>query len=207
MDPFQGIVVQILSNGQSLTLYDDPDSDDVTDGDSRRRYVEATTGATFSVRVTLTTEFNLYHLRPLDAIRITLNLDGNNWKISLSRKRIEGHFLLGQPYEYTWSRITQFCPTTGQWITSELTFGKLEISIWSRCSTLRTSLTSTLGESTNISLPVDQAKNLGRMSVRTQRVKRERRSVLGPPSKRSVSTVKEVAEKALKGRSIANAVR
>lgn len=76
MNAFQGIVVQVISNGQVLDLYNDPDPADTDDGRTQLHYVEAVTGAKFAVRVMLTTEFHFYDLRPCDGVDVSLSIGG-----------------------------------------------------------------------------------------------------------------------------------
>ena len=131
MDPFKGIVVQIISNGELLDLYDDPDAaDNDDDNNTRQHYVEAMTDATFTVKVLLTTAFQLYSLRSMDAVKIRLNLDGNGVEhfIELSRKEIEEELLKGKPGGYDFTTSSDFCLRSGRWMQSEFKFGKLDIS-------------------------------------------------------------------------------
>ena len=81
MSPFDGIIVQVLCNGQCLELYDDPDDDKVENERTCHHYIEAVPGATFGVRVMLTTEFDTDGLRWLDAVRLSFDLGGmdNVW--------------------------------------------------------------------------------------------------------------------------------
>ena len=50
MDTFQGITTEIISNGQVLKLYDDPDAAESEENRSRQYYVEAVAGSTFQVK-------------------------------------------------------------------------------------------------------------------------------------------------------------
>ena len=130
MDPFKGIIIQIISNGEALDLYDDPDAADIVDDHTRQHYVEATTNATFTVKVMLTTGFQFYHLRSMDAVCVSLNLDGNEgyYFIDWSRKEIEENLMRGKPGVFEFTGSNDFCPRTGRWMESKFKFGKLDIS-------------------------------------------------------------------------------
>ena len=57
---WKGVTVEVISEGEVLDFYHDPDEDPNTiDPTTRRRYVEAVTDAVFKVRVALTAEFPL----------------------------------------------------------------------------------------------------------------------------------------------------
>ena len=115
MDPFKGIEVQILSNGKTLKQYDDPDADEVKDDRTRQQYVEAITGATFSVKVILMNKFDISALRPTDAIRISLIPDGQcSFGYNLSRAEIASDRLRGQLTERTFTKIRYCNAVTGQ---------------------------------------------------------------------------------------------
>jgi len=130
MDPFQDIVVQVISNGKILDLYDGPDVAKTNDGRTRQHYIEAITGASFSVKVMLTTEFKLYDLRSTDAVRVTMNVDGQpTRKVNyLTRRQLERKLLRGKPGECIFTGVNYFCPRAGLWMQSDYTFGKLETS-------------------------------------------------------------------------------
>ena len=130
MSPFTGIIVQIISNGQPLKLYDDPDAADLEIDYTRHHYVEAITGANFSVKIMLTTEFKLHGLRPQDGVRIDINLDGQEryqW-YHLTREKIEEDLLEGKPGGCRFNGSSHFCPRAGEWMESSYTFGRLDIS-------------------------------------------------------------------------------
>lgn len=130
MDPFQGIVVHVISNGQILDFYDDPDETTPDNDRTRQHYVEAVTGASFSVRVLLTTEYMFYDLEPTDAVQVTMRPDRQNvYKNKyLERRKVESILLGGKPGEYNFTGQKYFCPRTEQWMQSDYAFGKLEPS-------------------------------------------------------------------------------
>ena len=130
MDPFRGIIVQVLSNGKILKFYDDPDATEIGDHRTRQHYIEAVTGATFEVKVLLTNEFDLGQLEPNDAVWVELEFDDwhRNWYRYLTRRELERNFRQGLPGTYNFSSISHFSGETGQWISSDFSFGNLVLS-------------------------------------------------------------------------------
>ena len=128
MDPFQGIHVEVISNGEVLTLYNDPDDEPSHDPQVRQRYIEAVTGAVFEVRVRVDRHFNLFSLGRNDVV----------WaKIDYDKTHIYGDDLLINPLLHssrsgavsrTFSHIDNFCSKEGQWKTGATTFGALVTS-------------------------------------------------------------------------------
>lgn len=117
---FQGIKVEVVSNDQTLRMYDDPDATVDDDSEKRQYYIEAVTGATFELRVSLTPE---YEQAPCDAVRVYLNFDDDaiGWYrdiITFSRKRTA-----------IFNIISEFCHKTNQWTSGKLSFAKLDISM------------------------------------------------------------------------------
>ena len=128
MDPFEGINVEITSNGEVLTLYNDPDDVPSHDSRVRQRYIEAVTGATFEVKVRVDHRFTLFSLGRNDAVRASIDYD-RNYKY--------GKNLLIDPLLHnsrsgdvscTFTRIYNFCPETRQWKSGATTFGALVTS-------------------------------------------------------------------------------
>ena len=207
MDPFKGIEIQILS-GQALKLYDDPDAHEIEDDRTRQLYVEAITGATFSVKVTLTNKFDISALRPTDAIRISLNLDGRcSCGYHFSRADIESNRLRGQVTESTFAGHRQCDAKTGQWTRSDFSFGALELSTLNTSIYRRNDLTLITEEASIPTLSYDKFIELGEIRIKVRRIERKIRDVPKAPSTPTSSMVKEVDEKALKGRGLVNAVR
>ncbi|CAD6583300.1 MAG: hypothetical protein ASARMPRED_001288 [Alectoria sarmentosa] len=136
MDPFRGITVQIIVNGQSLPFYHDPDVVEDASQHIRQKYIEAVTGSAFQVKFLLKSDYELCGLKPKDAVRMSMDVD----------------------------------------------------------------------ESSTAHLSMTEALELGRIRLTVYRVKREKRLVPKFRSTVPIATVKEVPEKALKGRSIANTV-
>lgn len=128
MDPFRGITVQIIVNGQSLPFYDDPD--DVQDAShTRQKYIEAVTGCTFQVKLILKRGFKLYKLRSDDAVRVGIDIgQKRRWKNETSRSQIEQSWAHGRPAEFNFTGGCQLCKESGQWSWSSFTFADLESS-------------------------------------------------------------------------------
>lgn len=135
---FEGVKVEVVSNGQSLSLYDDPDAIENEEPRKRQNYIEAVTGATFEVRVTLSDPFEMGRC---DAVRIDMSFDGDERGVYNEISRTPEW--KNRPLKHrqiVFSRIQQFCEGSGQWRSGKLCFGELAISKCSQ-SMLRHSLT------------------------------------------------------------------
>ena len=130
MDPFQGIAVEIVSNGQALHLYNEPDASEIEEGCSRHHYVEAVAGSTFVVKLILTSDFNCYRLGAQHAVLVRVEIDSSlkDAAYCLMRENRES-FSRGITNGHTFSGNTQFCNETGKWILSDYSFGKLVLSM------------------------------------------------------------------------------
>ena len=208
MDPFKGVMIQVLSNGQILTLHDDPDAAEVEDERTRNHYIEAVTDATFTVKVKLTSQFSLDGLRDLDAVEIRLNLDGQplDWTGTKTRTEIESNLLKGRPAIQEFTRAIQYCHQSDRWIEGDYAFGKLEISITPKPASIGIILIFLPEEASTVRLTGDRVKDLGRLKITVQRVQQKKLSTPRPPQMLSQCAVKEIDEKALKGRGIANSI-
>lgn len=116
MDPLKGIIVQIISGGKILKTYDDSESNEEDDRYTRQRYVEALAGSSFQVKVLLTTQFRLYHLKPEDGVQVTLDIDGRDvvrTNLFHRRKSIDKEFLKGRPATFEFSSIEHFSAEAG----------------------------------------------------------------------------------------------
>ena len=129
MDPFEGIQVDVISGGNTLALYNDPDEEPSHNLRVRQQYVEAVTGATFQVKVSINPAFILSSLGPHDAVRVKICYDNEAhgwysdiaaWDITASRLRQESAAIM-------FSRISHWCNETRQWKSGETTFGALVI--------------------------------------------------------------------------------
>ena len=102
-------------------MYDDPD--DTNHGDPRKclRYIEAITGATFMLKITLTPD---YVQGPCDAVRVKVSFDDG--PVSFYQDILTSPSV---PRNARFSHISQYCRETRQWKQGALSFGKLDISI------------------------------------------------------------------------------
>ena len=120
-----GVKVEIISNTQSLPLYPDPDAGNTGAAGGTTRYVEAVTGATFEVRVTLEKEFRW---GACDAVRVIAKYDGEtsgwNKDIEYNDYPTKAHYRSCARF----TNITFWCPASRQWKTGSLSFGALETS-------------------------------------------------------------------------------
>ena len=210
MDHFKGITAQIVSNGQVLNLYDDPDAAGIEDNFSRHHYVEAVAGSTFQVKVSLRPQFNIRKLDAQHAALIQLKIDGNiNTSVYCTTGLLQYEFSRGQVGGHTFTGPKQFCKETGQWMLADYSFGNLVLSRLTLFISIGTniSLTRSLDENSDPGFSVKQAQDLGRIQVVVKRVKIEQRKQAHIPSKEPIVTINEVPEKALKGRPIETTVK
>lgn len=132
MDHFQGITAQIISNGQVLDFYDDPDAPEIPESRARHHYVEAVAGSTFQVKVNLTHRFNSCGMKAEDAVKISVVPDGNNRggrAIKYTKKLLRESFSRVYLRSHTFTGPKHFCKETGQWMQSDYSFGNLVLSI------------------------------------------------------------------------------
>lgn len=133
MGPFEGVIIQVISNGEYLDFYDDPDAVDVEIDCTRQHYVEAVTGASFAIKVILTSDFKLDGLRRKDAVEVAVEIDGQRtrWAFDFAKGDLEEMFLRREPGISNFTGATIFCQRTAQWMESDFSFGMLELSIQS----------------------------------------------------------------------------
>lgn len=132
MDPFRGILVQVVSNGQILESYDDPDASDNEKPCQRQQYIEAVTGATFAIEVSITDQFDFRNIRRKDGINVRLTVDGFDWGDCCcysTREEIEDDWRTGEPCTFDFDKFTHFSDTTGQWMESEYSFNALKFGM------------------------------------------------------------------------------
>ncbi|KAL9030410.1 MAG: hypothetical protein Q9196_001467 [Gyalolechia fulgens] len=183
MATFKGATFEILSANQPCPIYDDPDAPDNEDRFTRQKYIEAVTGATFIIKVTLDRDFRF---ASSDAVRIMFTLDNmpRSYYEDVRRKDIRS----GEKRSVRLECMQKYCLRTHQWQRGHLSFGKLEIK-----------------ETTDSAVSPNELKNLGRIRVSYQRIKygqtRDQRSIY-----HDTERVSEVSEKVLKGKSIENTI-
>lgn len=129
IDPFKGIIVQIISKGTVLDLYNDPDLSEEDDPYASQKYIEVTAGSTFQVKVLLTSDFQLYNIQPRDTVCVTLGIDGSDVFRTAkqeSRRTIERYATSGRPTTFEFSNFDHFSEA-GEWIRSDYSFGNLNL--------------------------------------------------------------------------------
>ena len=125
MEVFKGTKVEIASGEGLLPLYDDPDAAENEDLYRKLYYLEAKTGQTFAVNVTIAKEFGADEC---DGVRVQVRMDDNvtgwgrfipkeKWTVSQGR------------YVARFHCIPQYCEKTQRWRTYEYTFGQLSTSM------------------------------------------------------------------------------
>ncbi|KAL9004113.1 MAG: hypothetical protein Q9188_003057 [Gyalolechia gomerana] len=183
MTTFRGATFEVISNHQQCPIYDDPAVHDDEDPFTRQKYIEAVTGATFTIKVTLDRKFDF---ASSDAVRISFTLD--NISLLYYNDIQPLHFKSGLKRSAHLERMKSYCPHTHQWQQGDLSFGKLDIK-----------------ETSNSAVSPDESKNLGRIRVSYRRIKYGKRRDFTPTS-RGTERVSEVSEKILKGKSIDNTI-
>ena len=133
MRPFKGLSVDIATQSGPLTLHNDPDddtSDELYQRYTCQRYVEAVTGATFKVKVSVHKSFPLRRMELDDAVHIEILYDDQklSWIMDFTRATIMQRRSEGKPVEQTFSQIATFSEETQQWKQGATTFGALDMS-------------------------------------------------------------------------------
>lgn len=122
MDLFKGIKVEVISNGLILPFYADGDAPDDHNPRERKHYVEATIGALFTIKVTLTNEFQFGES---EVARVGISFDGDIFRYSMIKKKA---WLLSRNESLPFSHFTNFCPVSSTWKQRAFIFGGLDIS-------------------------------------------------------------------------------
>lgn len=130
MDPFPGLSIHVISDGRALQLYNDPDDEPANHPWTRQRYVEAVTGATFRVRITLSKEFDLFSLQANDAVRVLISYDSQRpcWLNDFVVDDLRFKWSRGQPAECDFWYMIRFDETSQQWRQGATTFCALDTS-------------------------------------------------------------------------------
>ena len=132
MDHFQGITVGVISNGQVLDFYEDPDGAGTEDNRERHHYIEAVAGSTFQVKVTLTPEFKFTNKKAKDAVQISVQIgcrNGSSWYIAKTKESFQKEFSTRETFEHTFTGPRHFCMQTEQWVRSDYSFSNLTLSM------------------------------------------------------------------------------
>lgn len=125
MDLHRGLSIAVISGGDTLQMYDDPEMDGDGDPNECVRYIEATTGAKFEIQVTLDSSFVW---AGSNTVRVVAVYDGDKrgWSMDFSRKLL--------PTAGTWRHsidfksVSKWCQSSQQWKSGYLSFGALEAS-------------------------------------------------------------------------------
>ncbi len=128
MGPFSGLGIQVISAGKTLKLYSDPHDEPANEPRTRQRYIEAVTGATFKVKISLHKNFKLSNLKRSDAVRAVIYYDNDNgWQHPFVVDDICSAWSKGRPAEYKFQFITKFDDASQQWKEGETIFSPLDI--------------------------------------------------------------------------------
>ena len=130
MHPFRGLTLEVITQSGPLILHHDPDDDPSNEPCTRQRYIEAVTGATFKVKVSVHKIFDLSTLEYDDAVHIVIFYDGQKrgWYTDLTKATIVHEWSKGKPAEHTFSQVSNFCQETQQWKLGATSFGALNMS-------------------------------------------------------------------------------
>jgi len=195
-----GVRIEVISNNQSSKLYANPEAEEREDTDVPAHYVEAVTGGTFELRVTLEKEF----VRgPCDAVRVGVKYDGEAHrhyrsllKNSMRHDRVA-----------TFSELRNYNAELGRWQRGSTAFGQLTTSQYSNVThSVKTLLNLSTAEAVCGPSP-KELQDLGTISIKVQRV-RYTGTYKAPykPAKGPQQRIENVPEKALKGRPISHSV-
>ncbi|KAL8699240.1 MAG: hypothetical protein Q9224_001501 [Gallowayella concinna] len=75
MTHFKAAQFEVVTANKSSPMYDDPDASNDDDPFTQQKYIEAITGATFQIKVTLDRAFDF---ADCDAVRVMVQLDGDS---------------------------------------------------------------------------------------------------------------------------------
>lgn len=128
MDPFGGITLEVVCNGQSLPFYDDPDHD-ASEIRTRGRYIEAITGAEFEVKLTLDAQYDLGTYEHNEAIHIAVWLDSRGSSVwnSYSLEDLKWDLQRDKKKSFTFCSIWSYCASSRQWATGHAKFTELDV--------------------------------------------------------------------------------
>ncbi|KAL9587585.1 MAG: hypothetical protein Q9212_000162 [Teloschistes hypoglaucus] len=149
MAHFKEATFEIISGNESLPIYDDPDGTTEEDSEEIQKYVEAVTGATFEVKVTLDQSF---YWDKCDAVRVSIDFDGNPGVY----RDIDRNAVLVTKTEGSSARLVgmlRYHPESDQWTRGKYSFGALDVT-----------------DSNGAKLSPQELKDLGKFRVRYQRI-------------------------------------
>ena len=130
MDHFQGITVEVISNGQVLNFFGDPDAAVTDENRARHHYIEVVAGSTFQVKMTLTPEFKFHKMTADDAVQILVDIDGcSSLHVLRTKKYLQEKFSKGKTVEEPFIGPRHFCMRTKQWMLRDYSFSNLILSM------------------------------------------------------------------------------
>ncbi|KAI4200630.1 MAG: hypothetical protein LQ350_003770 [Teloschistes chrysophthalmus] len=187
MAHFKDATFEIISGGRSLPLYDDPDWTTEEDSGETQKYVEAVTGATFEVKVTLDQSF---YWGDCDAVRVSVQFDDCKKELYVHIDRDAVLVTKTQFRSVALASMYRYHPESNQWTLGKFSFGALDVT-----------------ETNDNKTSPQMLNNLGRIRVRYQRVYYDGvSSALSKAEKAARYTkydrISSVSEKTLKGQSI-----
>lgn len=128
MAHYEGVTVNVITNGEPCPMYDDPDADGHEDpfnvSSPPQKYIEAIAGTKFAISANLDPNFRF---SGCDAVRFNFFFDSSfrSTQIDLMPNDAGGR-AADQRTVVVGSRI-KFCTLSSQWQRGDMTFGELKI--------------------------------------------------------------------------------
>ena len=126
---YQGILVEVISpdNGPTLPMFPDPDSETNKKPNTVSYYIEARTGERFTIRVTITSEFQWYRC---SVVKARVLMDGHNGTSVCLNQR---DWLNEQKTtKHNFNNYKAYYPESRLWKEVLPTFGALKLSLYYR---------------------------------------------------------------------------
>jgi hypothetical protein len=199
MAQHEKVTVDILIDGKPQPIFEDPHPQDNNKGKGSYFYVEAVDDARFTVKVTLSSDFELFEA---DGATVWLSLDGRKgWGHHLSRTSLS--YLRSATF---WTQ-PNYNATARQWQDEAFSFGKLRLGK-QRVFLADNMLISLYAvESTDTEDAPAGIQSLGQICVDVERVTRRLLSNPIPVKAEEEKAVTQVSEKLLKGKAIGSAIK
>ncbi|KAI9882472.1 MAG: Structural maintenance of chromosomes protein 3 [Watsoniomyces obsoletus] len=178
----KGIEIRVISNGQPLTEYDDPDRESATEDGPLVKYIEAIPDAKFSVQVSIGPEFQYFRS---DGVSVRPCIDNLKIRNKFVGSRDRGKVLNLKSVKY-------HCKQSGLYKEADLAFG--------------TAVVVEGSDSRQEFSPTD-VKNLGKISLVLVRARQSRCSSSHHGLKAQDIKGLEVPEKILKGQTVTNVLK
>ncbi|KAL8674353.1 MAG: hypothetical protein Q9168_001213 [Polycauliona sp. 1 TL-2023] len=185
MAHYDGVTIEVKTNDRTYPMYDDPDADGHEDPFSKsshpQKYIEAVTGAKFSIVATLNPKFDFAYC---DAVRVKAFYDTSNTYYYRDIKRRDS----AQIRSAYFTGMQTYCSETKQCHVGDLTFGELQMK-----------------DASDSAISLDQIKGLGNIRMSWQRICFGKEEVCS--EKVASKIISEVSEKVLKGKAIENTIK